>query len=90
MTNQSAEMNRRSFLRYSAVLGTGLVIGAAVRNNPSVNRLAIAASPESVDMTATREAELRTRDFGRSRKPARFTPPHRTPVPNRDCHHVHN
>jgi hypothetical protein len=51
-------INRRSFARYLAVLGTGVAVGAAANGNLRISPSALAQSTETVDPTATREAEL--------------------------------
>ena len=58
MPHQNYRFNRRVILQYSAVLGTGLAIGAISTGNVSVDRIAVAATPGTTDATATRTAEL--------------------------------
>jgi len=53
-----ATINRRSFARYLAVLGAGIAVGAAANGNLRISPSALAQSTETVDPTATREAEL--------------------------------
>ena len=55
MSDHRRELDRRTFFRYSLVLGMGTVIGAASRGRLSADRDAVAATP---DATATRQAEL--------------------------------
>ena len=83
MSNRSSMFNRRSFLQYSLVLGSGIAIGTVVSTGEPAGKSASAAFQE-VDPTATREAELRELEELRTQvanPPTCIAPPTATEIP---------
>lgn len=58
MTEERMRLTRRAVVSYAAVLGTGLLTGSTFRNSLAEGHDASAASPATMDATATREKEL--------------------------------
>lgn len=58
MTIPPTRINRRALIRYGLTLGAGIAIGGAATGSISINPPALAATTETPDATATREAEI--------------------------------
>jgi hypothetical protein len=59
MTTHSTGTSRRAFIQYGLTLGVGVAIGGVATGRISLNSSVLAASTETPDATATREAEIK-------------------------------